>query len=108
MISRISYAPISEAWGDTGVHSLAPPIPNVYKEPAPPQPQSSSVPHIRRVLLGAYMRHGIGGVMPYLDPAIVRDLKKTSVYAPKKGGVFQDENMLLFLLLALFAILMIR
>ena len=44
--------------------------------------------------------------MPYLDPAIVRDIKRTSVYA---GGNMQNwwesEQQLMFVLLALFAVL---
>lgn len=102
MIPRISYAPISEAWGDAG------PIVS-YKE-QPQAPSSLSVQNIRGVLQRAYMRHGIGGVMPYLDPAIVRDLKKTSAYAGRsrnRAGFFQDEKVL-FLLLALLALLLIR
>jgi hypothetical protein len=109
MIPKITYASIDEAWGEG--NSLAVAIPNPYKQPnfahqlQQQANQTPAQPSVRRILTTAYMRHGLPGVMPYLDPAIVRDIKHTSVYSGKKHNWWENDQQMMFVLLALFAIL---
>jgi hypothetical protein len=98
--------------------TLAPALVNPYQDPtyqttilrsgtAPIAPEHLDAKSVRRHISDAYRARGLEGVLPYLDPAIVRDIKSRQRRTNSVLAVFdqlsQDDS--LYVILALLALL---
>lgn len=108
------YALIEEVWNQP---IFSPTIVNRYKQAqSTPQNTSQNTPivtnaepeTIRRILNESYKTRGIAGVKPYLDDAIIRDLKSEGLQVSRGTGLLEinlSKEDYIYVLLGLFAIL---
>jgi hypothetical protein len=100
---------------------MAPTLQNPYQDPlyqttvlrsgtSPVAPERLDAKAVRRHVTDAYKSGGLEGALPYLDPAIVRDIR--ALAKSRRGGdslmsaldkLTPDDTM--YLILALFALL---
>jgi hypothetical protein len=116
-MSIAPFADIEEAWG---MSTLAPTLVNPYQDPlyqttvlrsgtAPIAPEQLDAKSVRRHLTDAYRAGGLEGALPYLDPAIIRDIQASSKgrradsFLAALDSMNPDDTM--YLILALFALL---
>ena len=102
----MSYATLEEAWGADS--KIAAPIVNVYEDKgyqrqvlkADSEPREIKQHVIRDHLSSQYRMHGLGGIVPLIDPVIIQQL-----CASRDSAVHVDDS--LFVLLGLFAVLVL-
>lgn len=106
---NIKYASIDEAWGASSVISR--PLPNPFKDVGVQQdvlgqtPAEPDDPSVRRKLSRAYQMEGLRGVLPYIDPVILRDLRTPIRHPEPRPWMDLEKEDLLYIVLALFAVL---
>ena len=117
-MSIAPFADIEEAWG--GVTTLAPTLQNPYQDSqyqntvlrsgtSPIAPEHLDAKAVRRHVTDAYRSGGLEAALPYLDPAIVRDIRalvksrRQDSFMSALDSLTPDDTM--YLILALFALL---
>lgn len=116
-MSIAPFADIEEAWGTS---TLAPTLQNPYQDSqyqntvlrsgtSPIAPEHLDAKVVRRHVTDAYRSGGLEAALPYIDPAIVRDIRalaksrRQDSFMSALDSMTPDDTM--YLILALFALL---